>query len=236
MDDVVQEKRGIIYLSTIPDRMSPGQLRTLLNQFGEVTNMHLVARDTGFRKKTDLWEEGWVEFRKRSVARNTAAALNCTPIGGNSKVRWRDDMWNMKYLKGFQWFQLQEERLMEKRMLHKKFQKEKRHLMDVNDMYLQNKMNEDSQQRTVRASKKHKSRSKGESAHSTDAGNGAGKKTVGALKRKRADSSEGASVSAKVDDRFAMDGRFKALEMSGFKSEGKARKVVRTRPEGDQDD
>ena len=45
-----------------------------------------------------LYEEGWVEFKRKSVAKKVANTLNNTSIGGKKKSPWYYDLWNMKYL------------------------------------------------------------------------------------------------------------------------------------------
>ena len=63
--------------------------------------------------------EGWIEFADKKVAKNVssiaarrpdltlpldmqvARALNNTLIGGKKRNFYHDDMWNLKYLKGF---------------------------------------------------------------------------------------------------------------------------------------
>lgn len=52
---------------------------------------------------------GWIEFADKKIAKSVAASLNNTPIG---KVKRREyyaeDLWNLKYLKGFKWHHLTE--------------------------------------------------------------------------------------------------------------------------------
>ena len=41
-----------------------------------------------------------------------ADLLNTHAVGGHRKYLYRDDVWNIKYLKGFEWHQLAEEQRM----------------------------------------------------------------------------------------------------------------------------
>ncbi len=59
------------------------------------------VRAGGNRKTKFL--EGWVEFSRKSTAKGVAISLNNTPVGGPKRSYWRDDIWNIKYLKGFKW-------------------------------------------------------------------------------------------------------------------------------------
>jgi ESF2/ABP1 family protein len=45
--------------------------------------------------------EGWVEFADKSVAKSVATSLNLRPIGTKKGDYYHDDLWNLKYLKGF---------------------------------------------------------------------------------------------------------------------------------------
>ena len=55
------------------------------------------------------YTEGWVEFCKKKDAKKAELALNCQLIGGKKrKNKYRDDLWNIKYLSGFKWSHLSE--------------------------------------------------------------------------------------------------------------------------------
>lgn len=45
--------------------------------------------------------DGWVEFSRRKDARVCAEAINAQTIGGRGW--YGDDLWNVRYLKGFAW-------------------------------------------------------------------------------------------------------------------------------------
>jgi ESF2/ABP1 family protein len=45
--------------------------------------------------------EGWVEFGCKRRAKQVAAALNNTRMGGKKRDYYHDDVWNLKYLKNF---------------------------------------------------------------------------------------------------------------------------------------
>lgn len=123
-----QRKRGIIYVSRIPPGMTPAKFRHIFSQFGEVDRIYLQpkehAQSGGKRKRSSShFSEGWVEFCSKGVARSVADMLNAQPIGalggaahssrksrsGGVSNRWKDDVWTMKYLKGFRWPMLMEQ-------------------------------------------------------------------------------------------------------------------------------
>lgn len=117
-----QQKRGIVYVSRIPPGMTPAKVRHIFSQFGEVGRIYLQPKDKEKEKKrkrgTTHFSEGWIEYLSKRVARTAAEMMNAQPIGSlagsahssrksqtGSRVanRWKDDVWTMKYLKGFRW-------------------------------------------------------------------------------------------------------------------------------------
>ena len=44
------QKRGIVYLTRVPPRMTPSKVKTLLSDFGTVTRVYLVEEDKTIRK------------------------------------------------------------------------------------------------------------------------------------------------------------------------------------------
>jgi ESF2/ABP1 family protein len=55
-----------------------------------------------------MYTEGWVEFLDKREAKHVAECLNNTPLGGKKGFYYRDDIWNMRYLKKFKWHHLTE--------------------------------------------------------------------------------------------------------------------------------
>ena len=96
-------KRGIVYLSHIPEGLTVRNIRELLSKHGEVERIYL-ERDKSLKKgkqskKRCKYIEGWVEFKKKSVAKMVAEALNGTQIGGKRRTKFYEALWNIKYLK-----------------------------------------------------------------------------------------------------------------------------------------
>ncbi|WFD43070.1 RNA-binding ATPase activator esf2 [Malassezia psittaci] len=130
-----QQKRGIIYVSRIPPGMTAAKIRHIFSQFGEVGRIYLQPKNqdksTPRKRKRSAanFGEGWVEYLSKRVAKTAADMMNAQPIGSlaasahssrrsqkGSKVanRWKDDIWTMKYLKGFRWPMLIEQMSHEK--------------------------------------------------------------------------------------------------------------------------
>jgi ESF2/ABP1 family protein len=110
---------GVIYLSSLPPYLRPSALRNLLSArgFTPITRLFLApinpkpgsssTSTTTTKKNTrQLYAEGWLEFPSHKTARRCAETLNATPVGGKKGGYYRDDLWNMKYLKGMGWAEL----------------------------------------------------------------------------------------------------------------------------------
>jgi ESF2/ABP1 family protein len=105
-------KSGVIYLSRIPPFMKPHKLRSLLEPYGKINRIFLAPEDpaahsrrvrAGGNKKRS-YTEGWVEFVKKKDAKKACDLLNAQIIGGKKGSWYHDDVWCMKYLKGFKWY------------------------------------------------------------------------------------------------------------------------------------
>lgn len=108
-------KTGILYLSRIPPFMKPSTLRSLLTPHGTISRIFLTpeppkshsARVRAGGNKKRSFTDGWVEFARKRDAKGCAAALNARTLGEGRRGGWyKDDVWNMKYLKGFKWHHL----------------------------------------------------------------------------------------------------------------------------------
>ena len=103
------EKRGVIYLSKVPPFMKPNKVRSLFEQYGEVTRLFLQEEDAMARKKrrqsggngSKQFTEGWVEFADKSIAKSVAESLNGSRIASKKGDFYHDDLWSLKYLKKF---------------------------------------------------------------------------------------------------------------------------------------
>lgn len=108
------KKTGVIYLSRVPPFMKPATLKHLLTPYGEIGRIFLTPEDSvqhqrrvrsgGNKKKS--FTDGWVEFLNKKDAKIVADGLNSHIIGGKKGNFYYDDVWNIKYLKGFKWHHL----------------------------------------------------------------------------------------------------------------------------------
>lgn len=108
------KKSGVVYLSSLPPYMKPQKIRQIMSRFGEVGRIFLKPEDPKVYKsriksggnKKKKFEEGWVEFTSKNIAKLAAETLNGNILGGKKRSFYHDDVMNVKYLKGFKWFDL----------------------------------------------------------------------------------------------------------------------------------
>ncbi|KAG5928794.1 RNA-binding ATPase activator esf2 [Claviceps africana] len=111
------KKSGVVYISRVPPGMKPSALRALLSPYGKLNRIFLAPEDPSVRarrkkaggNKRVLFTEGWIEFLKKKEAKAACELLNGQNIGGKKGSFFRDDVWNLVYLKGFKWFNLTEQ-------------------------------------------------------------------------------------------------------------------------------
>ncbi|KAJ9291280.1 hypothetical protein DTO021C3_1080 [Paecilomyces variotii] len=112
-----KNKTGVIYLSSLPPYLKPSALKSLLiaRGFGPITKVFLtpaVPSSSSNVKKSNrrkTYTDGWVEFASKKTAKICAETLNANIVGGKKGGWYHDDVWNMKYLKGFKWADLMEQ-------------------------------------------------------------------------------------------------------------------------------
>jgi ESF2/ABP1 family protein len=143
-----ESRPGVVYLSSVPPHLRPSALRNLLEQrgFSPITRLFLtpITSATSTNKKPistskarRSYSEGWLEFASHKTARLCASALNATPIGGKKGGYYRDDLWNMKYLRGMGWEELMEGVRGEKREEEARRDEERRQIQMEAKMYLE---------------------------------------------------------------------------------------------------
>ena len=111
------KKSGVVYMSRIPPGMKPSALRSLLAPYGTLNRIFLAPEDPSVRarrkksggNKRVLFTEGWIEFVKKKDAKTACDLLNGQNVGGKKGSFFRDDIWNLVYLKGFKWHNLTEQ-------------------------------------------------------------------------------------------------------------------------------
>ncbi|KAI1775732.1 Pre-rRNA-processing protein ESF2 [Hypoxylon cercidicola] len=115
--DAAIKKSGLVYLSRIPPFMKPAKLRSLLEPYGKINRIFLTPEDPQDRSrrirqggnKKHMYTDGWVEFVDKKDAKKAVDLLNARTIGGKKNSYYRDDIWNLLYLKGFKWHNLTEQ-------------------------------------------------------------------------------------------------------------------------------
>jgi len=124
------KKRGVVFIARVPPHMKPNKVQALFEVYGHVTRLFLQEEDAGSAKRRKAaggngsrqFREGWVEFEDKKLARRVAESLNNTPMGGKKSSFYHDDLWNLKYLKGFKWDNLTEMQACVKRASESKLQ------------------------------------------------------------------------------------------------------------------
>ncbi len=118
-----EDAKGVVYLSRIPPYMRAIKVRQLLSAYGELGRLYLAPEEAGAYarrvraggNKRVQFTEGWVEFLDKRVARATAESIHGTRVGDGAGVHGRakrgfygDDLWSVRYLRGFKWHHLTE--------------------------------------------------------------------------------------------------------------------------------
>lgn len=100
-----KDKSGVIYLARIPPFMAPHEVRSHFIAFGEIGRVYLTPAAKNSSRRP-LFIDGWVEFMNKHDAKSAVLALHGKLIGGKKSSRFHDDLWCLKYLKGFKWSDL----------------------------------------------------------------------------------------------------------------------------------
>lgn len=101
-------KFGIVYLSYVPVGLNVKLLKEIFSEFGEVGRVYLKLEQSS--KKLRTYSEGWVEFKKKRVAKQVAKTLNGTPLQyGRKRGKMNGQIWSIKYLHRFKWAHLTEQ-------------------------------------------------------------------------------------------------------------------------------
>lgn len=112
-DDPRKYKKGIIYLSTIPTGIDVSKIREIFSQFGDVGRIYLekdtATKAKGKKTKFHRYTEGWIEFKKKKIAKRVALMLNGQQVGGKRRSIYYDCIWSIKYLHRFKWHHLREQ-------------------------------------------------------------------------------------------------------------------------------
>ncbi|KAJ5166044.1 hypothetical protein N7492_006340 [Penicillium capsulatum] len=137
-----KKKTGVVYLSSLPPYLKPHSLKKMIEArgFAPITKIFLaplVPSNSGAKRRSNkrkLYTDGWIEFASKKTAKIAAETLNANIIGvcptihrccrglehvadfeqGRKGSYYHDDVWNMKYLRGFTWNDLMEQMQIER--------------------------------------------------------------------------------------------------------------------------
>lgn len=112
-----KNKTGVIYFSSLPPYLRPFALKSMLEKrgFAPITKVFLspaVPSPSAPRRRSNkrkTYTDGWVEFASKKTAKICAETLNASLVGGKKGGWYHDDVWNMRYLRGFKWGDLMEQ-------------------------------------------------------------------------------------------------------------------------------
>ncbi|KAF2969278.1 hypothetical protein GQX73_g4297 [Xylaria multiplex] len=115
------KRSGVVYISRIPPFMKPGAVRSIFERFGKINRVYLAPEDSQVRarrlqqgqNRKKNFNEGWLEFIQKSDAKAAVELLNGTTLAEIGMAKkgsyYRDDIWSLRYLKGFKWHNLTEQ-------------------------------------------------------------------------------------------------------------------------------
>lgn len=106
-------KYGIIYLSYVPEGLNVRLLREIFSQFGDIGRIYLAPGKDGKKKKSKHkreYVEGWIEFKKKRIAKQVAKTMNGTELNfARRGCKLNGQVWSLKYLHRFKWTNLTED-------------------------------------------------------------------------------------------------------------------------------
>ncbi|KAI1198753.1 Pre-rRNA-processing protein ESF2 [Nemania serpens] len=115
------KRSGVIYISRVPPFMKPGTIRSIFERFGKINRVYLTPEDSQVRarrlkqgqNRKRNFSEGWLEFVQKPDAKAAVELLNGTTLAEIGMAKkgsyYRDDIWSLRYLKGFKWHNLTEQ-------------------------------------------------------------------------------------------------------------------------------
>jgi ESF2/ABP1 family protein len=116
-----ETERGVVFMTRVPPRMTVPEVRSIFSKIGAVDRIWLEPEDAENRKfrikaggsRRRRSKYGWIEFLDKQKAQLAVELLHNQPIGtsiGNRRKPFSDDLWSLRYLKGFKWHHLIEEK------------------------------------------------------------------------------------------------------------------------------
>jgi len=120
---------GVIFISFLPENMTPLHLKQIFEKYGEVGRIFLQPEEFQARKvkpryNKGSFSEGWIEMSDKRLAKRLAITLNNTLITDGKKSKWKDHTWSVKYLHRFRWDHLTERLAYEREVKRKRMRVE----------------------------------------------------------------------------------------------------------------
>lgn len=113
------DKSGIVYMSRVPPHLKPLKLRQMLEVHAQLGRIYMAPKENAPKKakkhgasgqkQGKQFGEAWIEFKDKKQAKAVVEMLNCAPMGGKNRSRYKEDLWTLKYLPKFKWDHLTEE-------------------------------------------------------------------------------------------------------------------------------
>ena len=114
--------------------MNPRNVRSLLSRFGEIDRIYFEPG----RLRNGLpvsYREGWVEFKKKKVAKHVAQLLNGSEIACRKRAAYCGSVWAIKYLRRVKWHDLSEQVNLEKESRDQRLRMEMSRVKKESDFY-----------------------------------------------------------------------------------------------------
>ncbi|KAK6051141.1 hypothetical protein COOONC_11353 [Cooperia oncophora] len=105
-----QRKSGVLYFSRIPPKFTPSRLQEYFEKHapGMIGRVH-CTRNKNAKTIENRYSEGWLEVKRKKVAKALAARFDNAPVGGKKRDYTSSVLWNIKYLSSFKWVHLMEQ-------------------------------------------------------------------------------------------------------------------------------
>lgn len=134
-------RSGVIYISYIPEGMTVSLLRKQLQKYG-VNRIYLVPDTNSTNKKNKKrqnYKEGWIEFVDKIMAKLCEYELNGKIFGGKKRNnKFREEIWNLRYLNKFKWHHLMEKLQFNKKLREHRMKAELAQIKRENNFLVEN--------------------------------------------------------------------------------------------------
>ncbi|KAK6019940.1 hypothetical protein OSTOST_14411, partial [Ostertagia ostertagi] len=77
--------------------------------FSYSAKIHAIKRNKNAKTIENRYLEGWLEVKRKKVAKALAARFDNSPVGGKKRDYTSSVLWNIKYLSSFKWVHLMEQ-------------------------------------------------------------------------------------------------------------------------------